>query len=752
MSYKNQVLIWGSSLLFSTALMTTVYNATNPEYNFPGITEILLIGISLLLVANSLFSGKSLTRKEWALGGILLVMIGILALRYLLGWNDPSTIESRRCFWMPGYFAKLECLLQLPFMAHHGLRQLLFHFTALSVFLGVASLSRMSGSLRPWLLIPLGIPALIISLGVLAPVYYNKDFSLTGFNFIYGNFSHIRGRGVIANPSWLWPWLAPAMGIGLASVFAKNWVLKAIGLALFILCAWASLSVMQRGGYLIVGILIAALFLVILYCIGNIWSKLIAWTMVSSGFFGLGYLAYDSSRITMIFSWLQHLGLTIRGSPLQRSHERLKMWSVAWEESIQDNLWLGNGYGTWLREFSHLPNSGGVSFDTAHNLWIQLIFELGVIHVVVMAIILGLIVWSTLVYKNVEQISLKIGGLFLIIGFFVASVVQEIDYIMPVYIQFAVFAGLCFGGTSYPERKFQVSSDSMIEKSVINKPAWSLVGISLFTIIGAVYYANSISWGGYGFDPTSNAFSRWFRPEGVIAATSDGRDKDYSVYWGDLGQLKQESFSEFDAIFPDVWINGKTMYLKNRSKWNPRQYKYGSQIKVRLAQRITSFELNQPPGQTNVFLLAQKGMYPWELSGSFTKGITTGRWCEQSCNFIIYRPTGKNKQHGVIIKMPLPGINEENPVHLIVRSQPLIGETSFLDTIILNQMLNEQFSELSTSKEYVFSNSEDFYPLPVEFRNHQLWLISLKTDLTIVPKEQDPNSTDNRKLGVRVLF
>ena len=83
------------------------------------------------------------------------------------------------------------------------------------------------------------------------------------------------------------------------------------------------------------------------------------------------------------------------------------------------------------------------------------------------------------------------------------------------------------------------------QKSKINKLAWSLVGIGLLCVIGAFYYASSISWGGYGFDPTSTAFSRWFRPEGVIAATSDGRDKDYSVYWGDLDQLKQESFFKF---------------------------------------------------------------------------------------------------------------------------------------------------------------------------------------------------------------
>ncbi len=745
-NYKNQTFIWGSSIVFSGALLTTVFNATNPEYNFPGITETLLIGVSLLLVANSLFMGKTLTRREWVLGGILLALIGVLAIRYLLGWNDPETIASRRCFWMPGYFAKLECLLQLPFKSHYGLRQLLFHFTALSVFLGVACLSRMSGALRPWLVIPLAVSALIIAIGTLAPVYHETNFSLTGFNLVFGTHGPVRGNGVIANPSWLWPWLAPAMGIGLATVFAKNWLLRGFGFTLFAVCAWASLSVMQRGGYLIVGVLIAAMILSVLYHVGKKWSKKVAWTMVGSGSFGLGYFVYDSSRIMMIFDFLGKLGLSIRGAPLQRSHERLRMWDVAWEQSIQDNLWLGTGYGTWLREFSILSGSRGVSFDTAHNLWVQLIFELGAVHVVVMAIILGLIVWTTLFYKNVSHPSLQIGGLFLTIGFFVASVVQEIDYIMPVYMQFAVFAGLCFGGTSYQET-------IVPERRIHNNRPWYFVGCGILTIFVALYYWSSISWGGYGFDPSQTSFSRWFRPEGVIAAAPDRLGKDYSLYWGNHGQLTQESLSKFGAFFPDVWINRNTLYLKNGSKWNPRQYKYESQKKVLLPQRITSFELNQPPGQTNVFLLSQKGMYPWEFSGSFTKGIQAGRWCEQSCRMLLYRPVGKYKPHGVTLHMTLPGLNEKHPVRLTVTMQAHTGKVNTLDfEELTQQILNVQHTENSINKEYVFSNSKDSYPLPVEFRKHQLWLISLKTDRTIVPKDHDPNSTDDRKLGVRVLF
>ena len=49
-------------------------------------------------------------------------------------------------------------------------------------------------------------------------------------------------------------------------------------------------------------------------------------------------------------------------------------------------------------------------------------------------------------------------------------------------------------------------------------------------------------------------------------------------------------------------------------------------------------------------------------------------------------------------------------------------------------------------------NPEEVFQLRIDSRQHQLWLISLKTDRTIIPKEHDQNSTDGRKLGVRVLF
>ena len=756
-NYKNQTLIWGSALIFSIALSTTVFNATNPEFNFPGITETLLIGISLLLVANSFFIGKTLTRREQILGVILLFLIGTLTFRYLFGWSDPETVQSRRCMWMPGYFAKLECLLQLPFKSYHGLRQLLFHFTALSVFIGSACLSRMSGVLRPWLLLPMAGPALIIAIGVIYTFFQDHNFSLTGYNFVLGG-NWIRGKGVVANPSWLWPLLTPAMAFGLGAIFSNNRLLKGVGLALFCVCAWASISVLQKGGYLMVGVFLAVLIIVFLFRSVHKWSKKYAWLMGAIGLLGLGFFASEIAYY--LLTVFRSLGVEIRGNPFEFSQSRLRMWDIAWNQSIQDNLWLGNGYGTWLREFSKLSGSQYLSYDTAHNLWVQMFFELGAIHVFAIAIILGMIVWTTLIYKNVENLSLRIGGLFLMIGFFVASMVQEIDYILPVYIQFAVFAGLCFGGTSYTEslekshfsKSFKVSGNNGDLQTKTIKFAWIILGIGLFIVLGAFYYASSISWGGSSFEPTQQAFNRWYRPMGEIAATPDGRRREYSIFWSEHSQFEKKSFVTF-RDFPEIWIQGNAIYLKNGSKWKPNQFWYETKNNIFHTQRLVSFALHQPHGQTNSIILADSGMHSWEFAGMSEEGVKVGRWCKKKCIFLLYNPNTNNQPNGVMLQMPLPGIDENHPIRLFVKIQLISDEiTPSFSEKHIKQMLKKPFLRESINKEIIFSNPKDMHPLPMELNQKKLWLISLKTDRTIIPKEHDKNSTDFRELGVRISF
>ena len=193
--------------------------------------------------------------------------------------------------------------------------------------------------------------------------------------------------------------------------------------------------------------------------------------------------------------------------------------------------------------------------------------------------------------------------------------------------------------------------------------------------------------------------------------------------------------------------------LKNGSKWKPNQFWYESQNNIYHPQRLVSFALHQPHGQTNVIMLAENGMYSWEFGGMSEDGVKVGRWCKKQCNFLLYHPNIEKQPHGVRLKMPLPGLDANHPVRLFVTIQSISDKipSSFSEKNI-QQMINTPNAKNSSNKELVFSHPEDIHRLPIESRQHQLWLISLKTDRTIIPKEHDSNSTDGRKLGVRVLF
>jgi len=92
-------------------------------------------------------------------------------------------------------------------------------------------------------------------------------------------------------------------------------------------------------------------------------------------------------------------------------------------------------------------------------------------------------------------------------------------------------------------------------------------------------------------------------------------------------------------------------------------------------------------------------------------------------------------------------------VTLSVKAQLISNEkqTSFSEKKLL-KIIKTPFSKNSVNKLFVISNPEEIHSLPIELSQHQLWLISLKTDRTIIPKEHDQKSTDVRELGIRVLF
>ena len=69
--------------------------------------------------------------------------------------------------------------------------------------------------------------------------------------------------------------------------------------------------------------------------------------------------------------------------------------------------------------------------------------------------------------------------------------------------------------------------------------------------------------------------------------------------------------------------------------------------------------------------------------------------------------------------MSLPDLNEKHPVKLTVTMQAYTGNAStqyFKD--LTQQTLNAQIPESAASKDYIFTNPENSFPLPVNFKKH----------------------------------
>ena len=741
---KKLFTVGGSSIVFALAIFSTVFNATNPEYNFPGITESLLIAVSFLLIALSLYSGRKITGREFFLGTILLFLIAILFLRYLWDLKQPGGEFATACFLMPGYFQKLECLLQLPFSVHYGLRQILFHVTALAVFMGAASLSRMSQNLRPWVILALCAPALVIAVSVLIPIYYDRHFSLVGYNFIFNSWwGYSRGKGIVANPSWLWPWLAPAISIALGGLFAKKWSIRILSIPIVVLCVWAALSVLQRGAYLLMGVLMFAVLLIFFISLLRRYSSLSVLKntglIVISAILLLFVIVQNAEYLITSYGTLTHT--SIRHNPVSSGAGRLKMWSSAWKES-QKHLITGSGYGTWLREAKKMR--GVPAYDTAHNLWVQMFFELGVLHSSLIILTILLIGGNTLCYKNRDAPSLQAGAIFLSLSLLTVTLVQEIDYILPIYMQFALFAGMCFDGVSYDEKLDYPAPSS--------KTAYFILALGVFSFGFFIFYAKSISWGGSSYEPVHNSiskFNRWYRPKGAIAATQDRQQMKYTLYLGGSQKMGMDAFAPFGVKFPDIFVGQNALYLRNGSKWNPNQYLYEYTSQRENPQRLVSFSLYQPPTQSNTVLLAEQKTFPWEFNILTEEhSIKAGKWCKQSCQIILYGAGLGNKDTGVTLAIPVSGLNKENEVSITVKLQPLqIEEKYFLN----HKYRLSEITSPTRSETFTFNDPTQVHTLHVNWESSSVWQLDFQADHSVVPGKYSPKVKDYRELGVFII-
>lgn len=403
-------------LLFSTIC------STNPNFNFPLILFFLITSVSLFYIKDF---WRVLAQPQKLIFIYFLGLITLYGFRMSPVFLERSSI-SRSCLKLPGFWTKLECLSQLNFEVSSGFMQLTLHITALCVFMLAYSTKEVF--LNSVFSIILMIFFLGLQLYCLACPTFFKE-SLWSSNFIYSenwSFMKHRGMGLFANPSWLWPFCLTPLTMSLYFIQKRRALLLNY---LSIIVILLNLIRSEQRGAIILSAL--TLFFIFILNIDSL-HKLFPLKSLKLFYSLLGILTIILS-VSFVLVFYPQKDLL--------SQERFQIWSIAIPPLWEKLLW-GHGVFSWKQFFSlYATSSPELVFDTAHNLWLQILFELGLIHGLL--ILLGMFLYLKSFF-HFNKVSI-----FFLISVFFCTCIQEIDYIPSIYLFFA--AGLGWISSRYQE-------------------------------------------------------------------------------------------------------------------------------------------------------------------------------------------------------------------------------------------------------------------------------------------------------------
>jgi hypothetical protein len=706
-----------ATLFFLSVSVIGLFTATNPDYAVPLIPEIGLIGLS---IATSLFSyswrGLERTQKHFFLAAAAL--ISILIIRYGINWTTEFGLPVKSCLLMPSVIPKLECVFQQEFSQNYGARQILVHITALFVAFATCSLARSKSA--EFILIRFVSLSVIVSIVCIFGSFEIIDRPIVGYNWVASVLPKKYGTILISNHGWLWPLLTPALAAAMGLLIVSERRVRVFAWASLALVSYACLATRQRGAYLIFSIFAFILFSHFLYS---------HWASIRQPFRrfspkNLAVMALFVFVVSLIFfpSVQNVLNLNTSKMPYSVSHERLTMWKYAFS-GVGDSLFLGRGYSSWMSEIAKIMpevERVNLSYPTAHNFWIQALFELGLIH-----FSLILLFWSWIVYKLLFQNklfpSIRLFAIAMVCGAFCVTLVQEIDHIGWVYYQFAAGLGIILGSGLPAQR---LPSGAECKKDALYG---RLVAGSTFLVV--CFLCLQQSWGGYSFgvhlEGKTSRFNRAFRPYGMITAFPTKQNFAFSVFR--FIDRPTGSF-EIEPIFTNSLASsdGSAIILQNGFRKLGTPYFYQASEFNIPDQRAISFRMVEPPLQTDLGLFKASGLLNWEASQ--TSPGTAEIWCTQDCHFDLWvKPTCKNP--GIILRAPRPDLNAENILHV--------------------KLIQQGREDLAQSVEFVGADTK--IVLPLQQSQNDYWIRNIKIEPSHSFNPQRSGfSQDNRDLGVMI--
>jgi O-antigen ligase len=417
----------------------------SPDDAIPIVPEGLIVVVLMFGTAAWLRSGLAAHQKGM-LAEVERVLVAAVVL-VLAFWTCPRVIGSlfpvaaNPCFRAaPSSITRAECFLQAGFNQSYGVRTFATLLLALGIGMASALWTRTGPrNWRPLAFAVVGVCVLHAVLGF-ATLFVGWP-QLLPKSIMVNSWGRERFTFVMPNPSWVWPQLAAGLAWVLwFALKADTRRQSLLSLSGALVLSAAILSTKQRGGLLL---------LVLLWgCAGSVslWLRLGARDLKSVrrilALSGL-LLAFSAAAAVSSVKWL--LPFIYQGTYHDRS--RLSIWIAALHAWLQRDPAWGFGYASWYASVTTaVTGTEDANFVrvTAHNLWVQLLFEHGIVGCV---LVLSLMLLSLFVtFRNLRR--KRFGNTLVVlqlIAFLTCTMVQEVDFVRPVLATFAVTWGTLLG-------------------------------------------------------------------------------------------------------------------------------------------------------------------------------------------------------------------------------------------------------------------------------------------------------------------
>jgi O-antigen ligase len=546
--------------------------ATNPDYLLPVAPEFMAIGSLFLFAAvDGVYDPKNLACLDKRLAA------AVLSFLILLGAAALWSVRHSPCFAAGSSLFQFECMMQASILIPHGLRQYFLTLIATLVFFLTAL---MTANRQPNRFISPAYLPVVGLCGLLIGEFYHAIY---GRRILpdWAGVSEFSGwwgvSGFFTNYSWVWPYLAPALALGLSLVWSRQARRRYVGV-LMTLVIFVLAALNQQRGFLL--LIVVCLLTVVLFLLVRFFSvKKCRFSKKSTAalvFFlvilGLAWM----NRYALSPFW-EAVGLPgLKRDPFSMSNERLILWKFGLGEALSSPF--GHGYGSWfaVNRAGYDRKAIQLLFDTPHNLGVELLVEFGFIPTMLIIALTACFIFRC--YSRATTIEQKLLVLLATMAAGVCAGVQEITFIRPTYLMWAAFAGGVWGRALASTEALKGDASSTHRRWI---SARYLFAYGIFSCVLAIFCFRWFGFNGFAYEPNgAGGVSRWFGPVATFTA-APGRKPGWLLYPSTLTAVGEQQTLSFEGLIIDRPApTGWTFPAKKGTLWGSRmpiKLKYGHQ-------------------------------------------------------------------------------------------------------------------------------------------------------------------------------